>query len=428
MKTPIVAVFDIGKTNKKAFLFDQHYQMVWEESVQLPETTDPDGYACEDIGLLTQWVLDTFAQLQQHPSLTIRAVNFSAYGASWVHLGTDGEAITPLYNYLKPYPEALSAEFYAQHGSAAILARETASPTLGSLNSGMQLYRLKREQPALFQQIHYSLHLPQYLSFLLTGHACSDLSSIGCHTQLWHFDQQQYHPWVIREGLEAKLAPIDRTLYRRVGDLVVGTGLHDSSAALIPYLAQFQEPFVLLSTGTWNITLHPFNHHPLTDEELAADCLCYLSYRGQAVKAARLFAGHLHETGCRQLAERWQLAPDTFRQVCYQPELLEQPDNSYAADYHRLMQEIVAAQVRSTRWVLDTAPVQHLYVDGGFSHNEIFMQLLAEALPDVTVYAAEVAQASALGAALAVHEAWNDWTITGEHVEVRVINWSKVSH
>jgi sugar (pentulose or hexulose) kinase len=42
-------------------------------------------------------------------------------------------------------------------------------------------------------------------------------------------------------------------------------------------------------------------------------------------------------------------------------------------------------------------------VDGGFSKNEWYMRLLARAFPDLEVYAAEVAQASALGATLMVY-------------------------
>ena len=45
---------------------------------------------------------------------------------------------------------------------AMVFARKTASPLLGSLNSGLQLYRLKKEQPEVFQKIHHALHLPQY--------------------------------------------------------------------------------------------------------------------------------------------------------------------------------------------------------------------------------------------------------------------------
>jgi sugar (pentulose or hexulose) kinase len=39
----VVAVFDIGKTNKKVFLFNENYQIVWEQSVVFPETVDEDG-------------------------------------------------------------------------------------------------------------------------------------------------------------------------------------------------------------------------------------------------------------------------------------------------------------------------------------------------------------------------------------------------
>ena len=52
-------------------------------------------------------------------------------------------------------------------------------------------------------------------------------------------------------------------------------------------------------------------------------------------------------------------------------------------------------------------PVRRIFVDGGFSKNDLYMTLLAEAFPELEVFAAEVAQASALGAALAIHSSWN---------------------
>jgi sugar (pentulose or hexulose) kinase len=51
--------------------------------------------------------------------------------------------------------------------------------------------------------------------------------------------------------------------------------------------------------------------------------------------------------------------------------------------------------------------VKRIFVDGGFSKNPIYMQLMALAYPGIEVYAADVAQATALGAALAVHNHWN---------------------
>ena len=52
----VIAIFDIGKTNKKFFLFDEQYQIVFEQLQQFPETVDEDGFPCEDIHALTAWI------------------------------------------------------------------------------------------------------------------------------------------------------------------------------------------------------------------------------------------------------------------------------------------------------------------------------------------------------------------------------------
>jgi hypothetical protein len=43
MSIPVIAVFDIGKTNKKVFLFSEQYEIVFEQSTQFDEITDEDG-------------------------------------------------------------------------------------------------------------------------------------------------------------------------------------------------------------------------------------------------------------------------------------------------------------------------------------------------------------------------------------------------
>ena len=52
-KKSVILIFDIGKTNKKILLFDEHYRLVYEDSVRLQEITDEDGFPCEDIDALT---------------------------------------------------------------------------------------------------------------------------------------------------------------------------------------------------------------------------------------------------------------------------------------------------------------------------------------------------------------------------------------
>lgn len=414
MKQAVIAIFDIGKTNKKLFLFNQQYQIVWEKTAQFAETTDEDGDPCEDLERLRSWLLESWAEAHQLPNFDVQALNFSTYGASFVGVDAHGTALTPLYNYLKPYPEALQTQFYAQYGGEEALAVETASPVLGSLNSGMQLYRLKYQKPVLFAQIAHFLHLPQYVSMLFTNQFCADITSVGCHTNLWDFTKNQYHNWVQSEGIAQKLPPMaSHQSSVLCNETKIGAGLHDSSAALIPYLAQFETPFVLISTGTWSISLNPFNDLPLTFEELQQDCLCYLTYEGRAVKASRLFAGHQHEQKVSELAQAFNLDENFYQNIDYQAVYSQKHEQLY----YDFMTELVAKQVSSTYLVLANTPVTQIFVDGGFSKNALYMHLMAAAYPQFEVYAASVAQATALGAALVMHQQWNNAVLPTNLVE-----------
>jgi sugar (pentulose or hexulose) kinase len=491
----VIAILDVGKTNKKLLLFDEQYRIVWERSVAFDSATDEDGESCEDLRQLTSWVGESLAVASALADIRIQAVNFSAYGASFVHLGGDGQPVAPLYNYLKAYPEILRKKFYKSYGGEVTFSMLTASPVLGSLNSGMQLYRIKHQLPELYARIHCSLHLPQYLSYLLTGKAFSEITSIGCHTNLWNFAQQHYHEWVYREGIIDKLAPIvpstsvqlpaagrataiagggARSIASsRAAEIIVGVGLHDSSASIIPYLESFREPFVLISTGTWCITMNPFNDDPLTVAELQQDCLCYMSYLGRPVKAARLFAGHDHEQQVKRLADHFHLSPAFAATVAFDPacvaDLGEREEqaagpgatggeskarraataggkartvnragkvasplkasvfgkrelaafDSFEQAYHRLMMDIMEQQVASARLVLHDGGVRRIFVDGGFGRNQVYMHLLAAAFPDMEVFAASIPQATAMGAALAIHSHWNKRILPGDIIELK---------
>ena len=437
-KTSAIAIFDIGKTNKKLLLFDERYKLVFEQSTQLQETTDEDGFACEDVMHLTQWVQEAFNKIVNDEKFIIKAVNVAAYGASLVYLNAEEKVMPPLYNYLKPFPAQLLNKFYQDYGEESLIGKQTASPSLGNLNAGLQLYRLKYEKPLLFAKIKWALHLPQYISYILSANLHSDITSIGCHTYLWDFQQQQYHSWVNQEGFFNKLPAIkscSAIAGYTTANIPVGVGLHDSSSALVPYLSSFLEPFILLSTGTWCISLNPFNHTRLSDYELSNDCLCYLSHQGKPVKASRLFAGNEHELQIKQLAAYFDKPINYFTSVYCDAELLNQlkpvPQkpienehtamlgrsffeqrnlgdfSSYEAAYHQLIADIIEQQINSTNLVLQNTFVKRIFVDGGFSSNPIYMQLLAKVFPDMEVFAAALPQAAALGAALVMHQHWN---------------------
>ena len=445
----VVAIFDIGKTNKKVFLFDENYRIVWEKSTNLEETIDEEGFPCEDMTTLNKWILDRLSELKELSDYKLRAINFSTYGASFVYVDEDGKALTPLYNYLKPYPDTLKDHFYEKYKGEKKFAVKTASPVLGSLNSGMQIYRLKEEKPEVFEKVKFCLHLPQYLSSLTTHQYYSDITSIGCHTGLWNYKKMKYHKWVTKEGIITKLPPIHNVevTLKIENEISVGIGLHDSSAAIIPYILNFTEPFVLLSTGTWSISMNPFNDTPLTPEELKKDCLCYLQYKQKPVKSARLFSGNEHEVQTKKMAKHFGLPEDFYKEITYNKDIISDlritnfKESSFNTDtyiekcpfenrnldsfknhevaYHQLIMDLILQQKLSTQLVIHNSPVKKIFVDGGFSKNPIFMNLLAQAFPEMEVYAASMAQASALGAALAIHNSWNPKPIQNDLIDLK---------
>ncbi|EEI92562.1 carbohydrate kinase, FGGY family protein [Sphingobacterium spiritivorum ATCC 33300] len=442
---PVIAVFDVGKTNKKLFLFDENYRIVFERSARFLETEDEDGDPCENLESLRLAVFDSLHEVFRKPQFEVKAINFSSYGASFVYLDEDGRPLTPLYNYLKNYPDALAQKIYDQYGGEETFSKETASPALGSLNSGLQLYRIKEEKPDIFKKIKYALHLPQYLSFLLSGQYYADRTSIGCHTTLWNFKDNGYHRWVSRDGVIDKMAPICNSdeVFKSAfpgSPYVIGTGLHDSSAALIPYLFNFQDPFILISTGTWSISFNPFNHSELTLEELRADCLFYLSYKGTPVKASRLFAGYEHELQSKRIATHFQVSTAKFRTVTTNWKTIKQLKSvdavksfsiktfserdlsifeDYETAYHQLIMDIVEVQYIATKRVMDETNIHRIFVDGGFSKNPIYMSLLSEKFEHQEVFAASMAQATAIGTALSIHRHWNSNPIPNDLIELK---------
>lgn len=437
-KIPVTAVFDIGKTNKKFFLFDENLKEVYSTYTRLESVPDEDGFPSEPVLPMRDWMIETFKESLKSPDFDIKKLNFSGHGASFVHTDENGEPVTPLYDYLKPYPEELLDRFYTENGGKMAFCRKTSSPPLAMLNSGLQIYFLKYAKPDFFKNVRHCLHLPQYLSLIFTGQLVSDYTSIGCHTGLWDFEKMDYHDWVKKEGIEPLLPPIlpGNTLLTtkpELGSIPCGIGVHDSSGALLPYLEQEKEPFALLSTGTWAISINPFNKTALTESDLNKDCLQFLSITGQPIKISRLFIGEEHKYQVDEMYKHWDLPLGTYKKLQFDPAIFEKvaknpakrigfhflkPEDyglekaestdwsgfsEFTEAYYTFIHELTDIQVASLNLVLEGAQVNRIFVDGGFNANSIFLEMLRIKLPGKEIIPSDFPNGSALGAAMLVN-------------------------
>ncbi|MDP4183722.1 MAG: FGGY family carbohydrate kinase [Bacteroidota bacterium] len=441
----VIAVFDIGKTNKKILLFDKDLQVVYQKEDKFPEIVDEDGCECDDIEKIETWLKDTLISIIKEGEFDICAVNFSTYGASLAYIDAEGKRLTPIYNYLKPMPAGIVEPLYDSYGGQAEFSRQTASPALGMLNSGLQALWLKSKRPEVFAQVKSIVHFPQYLSYLFTNAITSEYTSIGCHTAMWDFDHMQYHSWLKEEGINLP-APVSNSTMTEVElsghKMYVGIGIHDSSASLVPYIKGSKEKFALISTGTWCINMNPFNYEPLTADQLSKDCLCFMSVTQNPVKSSRLFMGYIHEVNSDRFAEYFNVPKDSFKRVKLNEKMLVRlndwslgqrvffkngvPEDSvdksvdlslfdsYEEAYHQLMIDLTYLCIESLELVLSKSdPVKNIFISGGFARNEIFVRLMATTYPDCNVFTSEVDNSSALGAAMVVWDAMKGETIPG---------------
>lgn len=432
----VTAIFDIGKTNKKFFLFDENYQEVFKEYTHFDEIQDDDGFPADNLEAIQHWTKGLFSKLLQDKKYEIEAINFSTYGASFVHINELGQPVAPLYNYTKPYPEDILQSFYHKYGDSLQIAKTTASPPLAMLNSGLQLYWLKYAKPDIYKKIRWSLHLPQYISFLFTGIPVSDYTSIGCHTMLWNFEKQDYHDWVYQEEIHKILPPIvpTSTYYDIAYNekiIKIGVGVHDSSAALMPYLNANKKPFLLISTGTWSIALNPFNEATLSELDLQNDCLNYLRIDGKPVKASRLFLGNEYRLQVEKIGQYFNKTYGYHRNIkfdetiynnlknkniyCFNFEGItlsrEQPLKtnlesfpSFEEAFHQLMIELMELQVQSANRAIGDTDIHKIYIDGGFADNDIYIHLFAHYFKAYKIRMTQSPLGSALGAAMVISD------------------------
>lgn len=430
-KIKVTAVFDIGKTNKKFFLFDAKFQEVYREYTEFDEIKDEDGFPTENLPALQKWLKTLFDRILSAETYDIKTINFSTYGASFVHLDSNGDVIGHLYNYLKPIPEETIEEFHSTYPS---VPSETGSPKSRMLNSGMQLYWLKKHKPEQYKKIKYSLHFPQYISYLFTGIPLSEYTSIGCHTALWNYEKSDYHDWVYQEKINEILPPIVASqtsinmIYQQKR-IKIGVGIHDSSSALLPYIFSEKKPFLLLSTGTWSIALNPFNEEKLTDQDIANNCLNYMRIDGTRVKATRFFMGNEYKIQVKILGDHYQKEYGFHRTIQFDTalylKLIKEPSiyfkfegirlqrkeiqktnlapfKTFDEAYHQLMIELIALQVQMIKMAIGATTIKKIYIDGGFTDNDIFVKLIGLHFKEYSVRTTASPLGSALGAAMVV--------------------------
>ncbi|WP_404478501.1 FGGY-family carbohydrate kinase [Novosphingobium sp. BL-52-GroH] len=427
MKTGAAIVIDLGKTLSKVTLWDKAGRLLNRQVrrnapvvIGAARHLDAEGIAA--------WLVRALAAYAGHPVRTIVPVG---HGAGVAILRGGKLAAMPL-DYELPIPTAVMARYRAQRDPFAV----TGSPALpGGLNIGSQMWWLEQGNPAAFDSATL-LPWAQYWAWFLTGNAVSEVTSMGCHSDLWVPATGSFSPMAERLGWADRFAPIARSgdvvgtlrpaIARQTGlpaSVEVLAGLHDSNAALHAargFAEIADNEATVLSTGTWFIAMR----RPASDACALVlpedrDCLVNVDLEGRAVPSARFMGGREIESVIELDTRRIDIKPDQPALVAAVPRLLAggtmmlptlapgcgpfphganvwraEPADWYA---RRAAMCLYAALVADTSLDLIGA-CETLLVEGRFGEAEVFVRALAALRPGTRVMTADAHNDVSFGA------------------------------
>lgn len=297
----LVAVIDIGKTNAKLALVDA--EALTEIAVlKTPNRVSLDGlYPHHDVNRLWDFIVSGLADLaRKHP---IDAISVTTHGATAALLDAGGELALPILDYEHDGPDRFATEYNALRPPFS----ETGTPRLlAGLNLGAQIHWQSKAHPERFAAVRSILTYPQYWACRLAGVQAVEVTSLGCHTDLWNPAKRDFSTLVDRLDWRRLMPPL-RQAGERLGPVLpdvaaqtglsphtpVYCGLHNSNASLLPHLLARQQPFSVVSTGTWVVTM-AIGGAPLQLDP-ARDTLINVSAFGEPVPSARFMGGREYE-------------------------------------------------------------------------------------------------------------------------------------
>jgi sugar (pentulose or hexulose) kinase len=470
-----VAVIDIGKTNKKVHIYSSSLELVDARSTTL-ESVERDGIPWIDSEKLEEWILDTLSAFSSRYDIATLAV--ATHGATFACIDENGDLSIPIVDYTYEPGEDFHRRFYELAGDPVELQQSTATLELGALiNIAQGILFLQEHAPEQFRKTRHVLFYPQYISYRLTGKVSADFTYAGCHTYLYDFESRDYSSVADALGVRSLLPPdvrvphevldrIDPAVAGRTGlspDTVVTLGIHDSNASLLPYLIKKPgEDFILNSTGTWCVAMHPEDEVRFHESELGKSVFYNLCAFGTPVKTSILLGGLEFETYTNIFKQRFgmeefpEFDPDLYRSIikdCEEfilpavvrgtgqfpesparvvdhgetfmleelssgdrvPEFFSNAKRAYAVlNLSLAVQTVVALERVGLRSGVT------VYTEGGFRNNEDYNLLLAALVPDASFFLSGMPEATSFGAALTGLSAWQQKELAdlGEYFEI----------
>ena len=401
-----LAVLDVGKTNAKLIAFSHDGEIL--EQLRHPQQVVVDhGRRVLDVDGIFAWLETALADLGRRRRLS--GLMVSTHGATCALIGDDGALAAPILDYEQDFPAELNAEFVRVAPPFA----ETYSPDLpGGLNFARTIFFQEWADPTLAKRTRHILSYPQYWGWRLCGALASEVSFLGCHSQMWNPRAGNFSSLAVKRGWAEKFPPF-APAGARVGErdgLGVHNGVHDSNAAFYYYKSLGFSHFTLISSGTWMIIFNP--DCPLDRLDPTRDMLANVTVDGEPVATIRFMGGREYDVISDQA--RQEVSPEMLQRAIARDQMalpsfaaggpfpahagrLAGPAPESAADRAAIATLYVAMMTAESLDLVSSSG--DIILDGGLAHNVALCATLAALRPGQSLYRNTNAEGTAMGAA-----------------------------
>jgi sugar (pentulose or hexulose) kinase len=304
-------VIDIGKTHVKVHVLDKQFNSVFSRQMK-NQPVNLGLYPSADVAKIWDWLTASIKEASSEYT-EISALTITTHGATAALIDRDSDKDDGLVLPVLDYEYTELVEKSGAYNYVRPAFTDTFSPDLPvGLNLGRQLFWLKEAFPEQFAKTTDILMYPQYWAWRFTGTLLSEITSLGCHTDLWSVADNQYSSLVdlmeCRDLLpEVKPAWADCGVVKPELANALGlsenchfyNGIHDSNASFLRYrLAHEDKPFTVVSTGTWTIVMA--SQVALGNLDETRDMLANIDAMGEPIACARFMGGREFEEICEQ--------------------------------------------------------------------------------------------------------------------------------
>ncbi len=437
-KNKNILVFDLGSTHLKACVLSSDFDIVFEahkDNIRTPTKY----YEALDVQNIEVFIFENLKKTVD--DYDIGDIIVSTHGSSLALIKESKDAFNPFDDALALpvmfYGQEVPKDIYEQYEEQAPSFSETfAEISPLALTGALQLFWQSQTWPEEFGKVAKILMWPSYWSFRLSGACYNDYSSLGAQNQIWNPKSKDFSSFVKNQDWQHLFAqPTESS--KKIGVLHpeickkyhfknqpnILCGVHDSNANYWRFIQMGFDKATIMSTGTWIVNFNPL----MAPENLQgkADCCSNVSAAGDILSCSRYQGGLELSILLKQMGDipiDTQVSAEDLKSVL-QNDCLICPSfassggpvrhangkgriiGDLPTDDHQKYALAIVYLAFMTQLSLDYIDGgDELIIDGPFTKNTLFLQLIALLNPLSDIYISGEINGTLWGAASLSHQ------------------------